>query len=138
MVDCYGKSRSVIYDIIIRVLPYYLWVFDGIVCGAKKKTPKSVFLPETSRIATEKLQETSQRVLPLQQKRGCWLQRLGVTAFLQLRNCWWLRDVGFFHGFYSTSFEHPWNFVMSDVYLCVCHGRSKPRLLLQKVWSYPL
>ena len=22
-----------------------------------------------------------------------------VAAFLQLRNCWWLRDVGFFHGF---------------------------------------
>ena len=93
MVDCYGKSRSVIYAIIIHVSPmgFLMALFVAL---SKQTTKPPAFLRETSRIATEKLQETSQRVLPLQKKGVAGFNPVFFAAFLPLRNCWWLRDVG--------------------------------------------
>lgn len=137
MVDCYGKSRSVIYAIIIHVLP--MGFLMALFVGLRKKHQATRFFagnfPYRYRETSRNFPASS---TPPKKKGLVASTALLFAAFLQLRNCWWLRDVGFFHGFYSTSFEHPWNCVMPDVYLRVCHGRSKPRLLLQKVWSDPL
>ena len=93
MVDCYGKSRSVIYAIIIHVSPMGFLMALFVALSKKTTKPPAFFAGNFP----YRYRETS-RNFPASftppKKRGCWLQPRFFAAFLPLRNCWWLRDVG--------------------------------------------